>query len=696
MGLLALISFQGFIVFSIIALVVIFLVRKNYSKRSSTPRRSVGIHYHLCLVLLTRRYRSTVIQEWVLDKQARERFWAGLKNVQKQGHFKESKKGLEHLNKVGYQGASGGYKFAGKCSFELCSENDNYPVKFTIEDYDMYSDLISKCRLISVTGRLKSLSRAAMTRASFRPDLFYKTEGLDDIDKGALHQLIMDKNEFSQKIRKINSWTPFEAGFIHAMDYEASIRHGSAEFVYEEQLENLRLGQGSGVFESKPDTVLSKVGVYVGGGYYYNSDGNFMTVGGTRSGKGVNLIVPQLLNHEAYDGSIISLDLKGTLTAITARSLKDSGFDVVILDPFGLQENLGAKHGIKGASFNPLDTISRDLDKTPDDCDKMARILVPDRKNSNDTHWDDKARQWVSTYLYHLITNDFIAESERNLVTLRSLFKKTKKEREQLFADMIADSKAEFFTEDVKEIADMFEHSEKEAGGILSSVQRELNIFKSPALVRNVSSSTFNLSDVTNGKMRLYLVIDSEMILTHFKWFKMLISCILSAIQRNTKKKVLLILDEFHSIGYMEELAKSVSYMPEFKLQLWIVVQTLSQLKDMYPNSWENFIANSAVTHWLGLDGNETPDFLSKLMSTKHVKYKPDQAVRNELENDKVSSPENYEIPMQSALQLRDSDDILVRVKGLKPLQFKKMPYYEDTVLSSRADPNPLREKGLE
>jgi type IV secretion system protein VirD4 len=76
-----------------------------------------------------------------------------------------------------------------------------------------------------------------------------------------------------------------------------------------------------------------------------------LTVAGSRCGKGVSLLVPNLL---LYDGSILAIDPKGELARITARARREKGQKVVVLDPFG--ENGRYPSG----SFSPLDEPRRD------------------------------------------------------------------------------------------------------------------------------------------------------------------------------------------------------------------------------------------------------------------------------------------------------------------------------------------------
>jgi type IV secretion system protein VirD4 len=59
---------------------------------------------------------------------------------------------------------------------------------------------------------------------------------------------------------------------------------------------------------------------------------HLLSVAPTRSGKGVSLIIPNLLN---YMGSIIVIDPKGENAYLTAKRRRELGQKTYILDPWG-------------------------------------------------------------------------------------------------------------------------------------------------------------------------------------------------------------------------------------------------------------------------------------------------------------------------------------------------------------------------
>src|SRR5271170_4794674 len=127
-----------------------------------------------------------------------------------------------------------------------------------------------------------------------------------------------------------------------------------------------------------------------------HDDRHIMTVAGSRAGKGVSTIIPNLIE---YPGSVLVIDPKGENARHTrnrrgngSRAVKESlGQDVFVLDPFGVS-------GHPTASFNPLSMIGG---ATPvDDAALIAEALViPEHGEAR--HFGDAARNFLRGLILH-------------------------------------------------------------------------------------------------------------------------------------------------------------------------------------------------------------------------------------------------------------------------------------------------------
>lgn len=136
--------------------------------------------------------------------------------------------------------------------------------------------------------------------------------------------------------------------------------------------------------------LLGRVGgCYVG----VKDDRHILTAAGSRSGKGVSLLVPNLLH---WPGSCLAIDPKGELATITASRRSEDGSTwsrpmggrVVALDPF--ERVRGPAMAFRGA-FNPLARLDPESADGHDLASLIADSLVIQQEGAG-AHWTQSAR----------------------------------------------------------------------------------------------------------------------------------------------------------------------------------------------------------------------------------------------------------------------------------------------------------------
>ena len=118
----------------------------------------------------------------------------------------------------------------------------------------------------------------------------------------------------------------------------------------------------------------------------WKDDRHQLTISGSRGGKGVSLILPNLI---FYEGSVFCVDPKGENAAITAgRRGKGTrkggpglGQDVYVLDPFGVS-------GVPSSSFNPLSELDTESADLIEDAGMFAEALIT-HPDSGERHWTE-------------------------------------------------------------------------------------------------------------------------------------------------------------------------------------------------------------------------------------------------------------------------------------------------------------------
>ncbi len=102
----------------------------------------------------------------------------------------------------------------------------------------------------------------------------------------------------------------------------------------------IRLGRFA---DSERHAITSRMG--------YGGERNVIIFGPNGSGKGVRLLVPNLLQSQGR--SMFVVDPKGELAAITAPYRREVS-DVVIINPFGVFADRRGYEDLKSTGYNPL------------------------------------------------------------------------------------------------------------------------------------------------------------------------------------------------------------------------------------------------------------------------------------------------------------------------------------------------------
>src|SRR5690606_2832410 len=138
----------------------------------------------------------------------------------------------------------------------------------------------------------------------------------------------------------------------------------------------------------------------------------------------------------------------------------------------------------------------------------------------------------------------------------------------------------------------------------------------------NTSFSDFDPATLTEGGKTLYIIIPAEKLKSHYQWLRLVTVSIMRSCIRNKKNRVTFMLDEFAALGYIPEIEVALSTYAGYNVSIWLIVQSLSQLKHNYGEGWETFIGNTAVKHFFSIRDNFTAEYVSKLFGQTSVQTK--------------------------------------------------------------------------
>jgi type IV secretion system protein VirD4 len=447
-----------------------------------------------------------------------------------------------------------------------------------------------------------------------------------------------------------------------------------------------------------------RMGRWVG----WDDDRHLVTIAGNRAGKGVSLLVPNLLG---YQGSAIVIDPKGELTQITAgrrgMGTKAGGAGlqqlVFALDPFGENRRW------KSACFNPLDELNADSDEAIADAGMMADALIQ-HPEYGERHWSESA-QGLLQALILLVTCH--APQDRNLPMMRDLLTlchplvreaaaKAKSSEMSALLALLETCPNEKVARKCWAVARQFrDMGERERGSVLSTARTQTDWLDDPPMRAMLGRSDFALADLKRKRVTVYLCLPSRRKSTHYKWLRLMIGLALTALERTPGKPqppVLFLLEEFPTLGHMRSVEQAAGLMAGFGVKLWTVMQDLSQLREHYPKSWETFVANAGVlTAWGNPDEN-TKEYLSKKLGRTTLRENVatgaslgsmlhgNAGTREDLRDVALLAPHEIE-----RVFAREMGRLLVKAAGRDPLILSRAIYYADTRFAGLFDP-PLEE----
>ena len=429
---------------------------------------------------------------------------------------------------------------------------------------------------------------------------------------------------------------------------------------------------------------------------------HFLTVAPTRSGKGVSVIIPNLLR---YRGNCIVIDPKGENAWLTAKYRREGMKQkTIILDPWGeINRRYGAAAGELEtvARFNPLSILDPASDHYADDIAYIADALIISQ--GKDPHWDDSARELVAGLIAYCVESFGDAAS---LPMVRLLLSKPAEE----VAGVALDAQKLGHESVAARKLGRFAVNSKEVGSIVSTALTQTAFLDSVTLGESLSHSDFEIEDITRGPCSIFLVLPVDKLYTYGRWLRLLVSLGIRTVARTTNRipfPVLFVLDEFGTIGRLSAVAQAFGLMAGLQMCLWAFVQDFVQLKRDYPDDWETFIGNCEALTSFGVMDQFTAAYISDMLGQATVERISAETAKIRSEGASMfSSPDPYYSKMtdqefsralmqpHEVRQLHERVGLMISREGNS--RFLLEPYYTNPALYVRARPNPLFRKDME
>lgn len=449
--------------------------------------------------------------------------------------------------------------------------------------------------------------------------------------------------------------------------------HGVANFATDVEIAKAGLRETKGILLAR----------HKGRFLYAGAEAHVLLRVPTGSGKGVGVVIPNLLN---WVGSVVCLDIKRENFIKTAGFRKSAGQAVYLFDPLDPD---GAT-----AHYNPLAYIKRDAEiDVINELQKIGNMLFPTPQNG-DPFWVDSARTGfigVGAYIAATPALPFtLGQIYRDLTESnpQGRFPALIKEREA------ADDPLPSFC--VTALTDFCTGSDKTFDGVKKTITSRLGLWLNPRVDEATSSSDFDLRDLRNWPMSIYLAVSPNNIDRVAPLYNLVFQQLVDLntdpdsgeFNPQTQKRVLVLLDEFARLGHAPVIVAAISYIRSFGLNLLIVVQTAAQVRRLYGDDGaEDIVTNSDVqivyTPGTYRDAKE----ISEQLGTHGLaaKSKSRSAGWFGKSNNSISESEQARsLMLPQEVQTMPLTDVLIFKRGTPPIKATKLLYYKMAEFTKR------------
>ncbi|MBL8348651.1 MAG: type IV secretory system conjugative DNA transfer family protein [Rubrivivax sp.] len=408
----------------------------------------------------------------------------------------------------------------------------------------------------------------------------------------------------------------------------------------------------------------------------------------TRSGKGVGVVIPNLLN---WPDSVVVLDIKGENYDITAGYRAAHGQAVYAFSPFD--------EDARSHRWNPLTAVRSSPLHRVGDLLTIGQVFFPNDGGgtSSEAFFNDQARNlFLGLGLVLLETpslprtiGEMLRQSSgkgRSLKDHLSGLITQRREEANPLSDECADA-----------LQRLLSNSENTLSSVVATFNAPLTIFADAVVDAATSADDFGLEDVRRRRMSVYVRIppnrlaNARPLLNLF--FSQLVSLNTQALPEQDPTltvQCLLVNDEFTAMGRVGVITNAAAFLAGYNLRLLTVVQAMSQLDAVYGDKEaRTFATNHGLQilyapreqrdadEYSAMLGHFTERATSRGRSRSFSGHGHSTVSRNESEQRRA-------LLLPQEFKELGSERLVVIFENCKPILGEKIRYYRDKAFTPR------------
>jgi type IV secretion system protein VirD4 len=243
-------------------------------------------------------------------------------------------------------------------------------------------------------------------------------------------------------------------------------------------------------------------------------------------------------------------------------------------------------------------------------------------------------------------------------------------------------------------IAAFLQKADKERSGVISTLNSGLELWANPLIDATTARSDFDLQTLKKKKQSVYCGVTPDNLKRLEPLLKVFYQQCTDFLTRQIPKKnepfgVLLMMDEFPSLGEMPQFEIGIAYFRGYRVKLFLIVQDTQQLKGIYEEAGMNsFLSNSYYRITFAANNVETANLISQLIGNKtavqHSHNKPKFLDLNPAARTINTSEVQRALLLPQEVVTLPRDEQIILIESFAPIRTKKIFYFKDRFFMKR------------
>lgn len=481
--------------------------------------------------------------------------------------------------------------------------------------------------------------------------------------------------------------------------------HGSARFANRSEIAKHGLLKKAFNPDEAPDLLIGKYG----NNYLRWSGNEFLYLAApTRSGKGVGIVIPNCLH---YRDSMVVFDPKLENFLITGGYRAAHGQEVFLFNPAGKmpEHERNPNAPLVSHRWNPCTYIRCNPVYTYKDVKNIASIMYPKpvKDSGSATFFQESAQNLFAGLLLYMVETEHERDQSlpENKTTLANLFRLTTPSGGRTLAEWIKDEMIlreqqthTQLSQNCRSLLMGFANGNAKTGAdILATLIAPLGIFIDPVVEAATSGDDFYLDEVRKKRMTVYIgIVPTETAvfsrLTNLFFSQLITVNVEQGLPSNNpdalKYQCCLLMDEFTALGVIPAIQHGVSYIAGYGLRLLLIIQTPSQVTDLYGrDATRTFFTNFGCQIVYPPREQTDAEEYSKLVGYETFKAKSISHSSGKGNSHSTSTSDQRRAVMNpDEMKMMPKSDCIISLGNSRPIYAKKIVYYTDPVFAKRAN----------